>query len=201
MRQTVLLLGSWTWDQAERKCSGGLRPPSLFPERMPQVGLNLRPCGHGAEALLDEPPSHVRKMTDVTGQRAREGCLLLRMPEALVLGLGLHNLTFKDLHSPVLGYLFIGISVGDGTSDQLVGNPRIPTCPPDCDSPDKHYPWSCRGVVLTCMGVCLCLSTPCSDCEHMLHHCRSFRYLVPLQGCDPNPWAPRVDLFSIPHRR
>ena len=145
--------GSWTWDQAERKCSGGLRPPSLFPERMPQVGLNLRPCGHGAEALLDEPPSHVRKMTDVTGQRAREGCLLLRMPEALVLGLGLHNLTFKDLHSPVLGYLFIGISVGDGTSDQLVGNPRIPTCPPDCDSPDKHYPWSCRGVVLTCMGV------------------------------------------------
>ena len=84
--------GSWTWDQAERKCSGGLRPPSLFPERMPQVGLNLRPCGHGAEALLDEPPSHVRKLTltippdGVAGQRAREGCLLLQMPEAVVLG-------------------------------------------------------------------------------------------------------------------
>ena len=63
-----------------------------LPERMSQVGLNLRPCGHGAEALLDEPPSHVRKLTltippdGVAGQRAREGCLLLQMPEAVVLG-------------------------------------------------------------------------------------------------------------------
>ena len=30
-----------------------------------------------------------------------------------------------QLHSPVLGYLFIGISVVEGTSSQLVGNPRI----------------------------------------------------------------------------
>ena len=34
------LLGSWTWDQAERKCSGGLRPPSLFPKDVPRDGCD-----------------------------------------------------------------------------------------------------------------------------------------------------------------
>ena len=33
-------LGSWTWDQAERKCSGGLRPPSLFPKDVPRDGCD-----------------------------------------------------------------------------------------------------------------------------------------------------------------
>jgi len=32
--------GSSSWDEAERKCSGGLRPPSLLPERMSQAGLD-----------------------------------------------------------------------------------------------------------------------------------------------------------------
>ena len=69
----------------------------------------------------------------VAGQRAREGCLLLRMPE---LRWAYITYAFEgQLHSPVLGYLFIGISVVEGTSSQLVGNPRIHTCPPDCDSP------------------------------------------------------------------
>ena len=32
----------------------------LSRKRCPGQGLNLGPCGHGAEALLNEPPSHVR---------------------------------------------------------------------------------------------------------------------------------------------
>merc|ERR1711911_530364 len=46
-----------------------------------------------------------------------------------------------------LGYIFEGILAVEDRSRWV-----IPTCPPDCDLPDKHYPWSCRGV-LTCMGV------------------------------------------------
>ena len=81
----------------------------------------------------------------------------------------------------------------------------IPTCPPDCYSPDKHYPWSCRGVVLTCMGVddacphhvadgMVCRAEEQSQRwdnrstkvgDHM-HHCRNLILFCSSHGCDPS---------------
>ena len=62
------------------------------------------------------------------------------MAEARVLGLLLHHLGIEgQLHSPVLGYLFIGISVVDEDRVPTGGAPLIHTCPPDCDSPILWY--------------------------------------------------------------
>ena len=79
----------------------------------------LGPCGHGAEALLDEPPNHVRKSVMGTSSLDREpekGVYFSERQRPLCwactyIGRGARVLGVR-LHSPVLGYVFAGIDVG-----------------------------------------------------------------------------------------
>ena len=127
----------------------------------------------------------------------------------------------SDGHVPMLSSSNLQQSVVDSLSRALVERlmgwsclllgvsrrvPRvIPTRPPDCYSPDKHYPWSCRGVVLTCMGVddacphhvadgMVCRAEEQSQrwdnrstkVGYHMHHCRNLLLFCMLHGCDPS---------------
>ena len=70
----IVIIGLETW--LSEGHSGRLRPLYCFSERKSPGGVR---CGNGSEALLDDPPSHVRKkiLTNpavvVAGQCATEG--------------------------------------------------------------------------------------------------------------------------------
>ena len=113
---------------------------TLPERRCPGEDSILGPCGHAAEAFLGAPPSHVRRQIRSWESRHRAPLYLV------------------DLLSVQCSRRATSNSLWWGRACSMLGCSRrvprvIPTCPPDCYSPDKHYPWSCRGVVLTCMGV------------------------------------------------
>ena len=165
---------------------------TLPERRCPGVDAILGPCGHAAEAFLGAPPSHVRRQIRSWESRHRAPLYLV------------------DLLSVQCSRRATSNSLWWGRACSMLGCSRrvprvIPTCPPDCYSPDKHYPWSCRGVVLTCMGVddacphhvadgMVCRAEEQSQRwdnrstkvgDHM-HHCRNLILFCMLHGCDPS---------------
>ena len=153
-------------------------------------------CPHSSRKMM--PRSGFDPGTMWPCSRSFPRCATKSCPEASGLELLLWTAEPAFLRAS-LGYIFEGILAVEDRSRWV-----IPTCPPDCDLPDKHYPWSCRGV-LTCMGVddacphhvadgMVCRAEEQSQrwdnrstkVGYHMHHCRNLLLFCMLHGCDPS---------------